>query len=1051
MSIDVTVLSSASRERRHGLLRTGVSAAALIVAAMPLAAAAQGDPQTTTSSDAADNTGPAATTGGAGQVRESTPTAVPTADDTDTAPADGDIVVTGIRASLQGARDRKRNAEQVIDSITAQDIGALPDRSVSEALQRVPGITLQRTNEARDPARLSSEGGGVFIRGLSFVRSELNGRDVFSANNGRGLSFEDVSADLLAGVDVYKNPSAELVEGGIGGIINLRTRKPFDAPGYVFAFSGDSNYADLRKKAYLSGNVLGSGRWQTGLGEIGVLLSYSISNIGNRTDSISNGRYDRGTLTTPQDGLAAGTNVYIPVNMGLRRIDWQQKRTAFDGSLQWKPSSTLLFTAEALISQATPRDIEYAIGDNGSPPTDDPTYQFGDNNELVSGTIGNRQLNLDTRSGYQRKKTQDFSGNVRWTPSEHWAIGADVQYVKSTAQVVSMTSFTQVGVPTTFDFDFSGNDPKLVMTPTAGGALTDKSLYWWAAAMDHLEDNEADEWATRADVEYTFDDGSLFKSFRLGGRYTDRNAITRQTGYNWNILSNQYWSGPQTPTYLTATGIPGGPQNAALPLQTDFVDYRNFFRGNVAHPGGGFWFPAAALMRRGPTGANEFLSLTKPAGSGWSPLDPDLNVSALAGGGINDQTEKTYGGYALLRFGQDNSFAGHFDGNIGVRVIKTETGASGSGASVPAIPSGTCTVGTPIATGPRAGQTVTAQDCATFATAQSFAGGSLSGASASASGDYTDVLPSLNLRFFVKDNIQLRLAAAKAIVRPTFAQLNPFVQLGLNFTDQNTGQPGATIASGVGVDGRTTAFTGTAGNPNLKPTRSDQFDASLEWYFGRSNSITLAGFYKRISNYIFAGTVERQFTSTGANGVANTVNFDVTQLTNGSRGTIKGAEVAYTQFFDGLPGALSGLGFQGNFTFVDSNGGKNTSINVFDANQVTGSARELPLEGLSKYSFNVAGIYEKYGISARMAYNWRSNYLLTTSAANINYPVWSEKYGQLDGSFLYTIDKHFKIGVQATNLLNSRTFLQVGDPDLKPRYSWTDTDRRFAILVRGVF
>ena len=104
-----------------------------------------------------------------------------------------EVIVTGIRQSLESAQEIKENAEQIVDSVTAQDIGALPDRSVSEALQRIPGVTLQRTNDNRDPARLASEGGGVFIRGLSWVRSETNGRDIFSANNGRGLSFEDVS------------------------------------------------------------------------------------------------------------------------------------------------------------------------------------------------------------------------------------------------------------------------------------------------------------------------------------------------------------------------------------------------------------------------------------------------------------------------------------------------------------------------------------------------------------------------------------------------------------------------------------------------------------------------------------------------------------------------------------------------------------------------------------------------------------------------------------------------------------------------------------------
>ena len=130
------------------------------------------------------------------------PALAQTAEEPDDATEVEEVVITGLRASLQSAQDIKRNSEVIVDSITAVDIGALPDRSVSEALQRISGVTLQRTNEARDPARLAAEGGGVFIRGLSWVRSETNGRDIFSARNGRGLSVEDISADLLAGVAV---------------------------------------------------------------------------------------------------------------------------------------------------------------------------------------------------------------------------------------------------------------------------------------------------------------------------------------------------------------------------------------------------------------------------------------------------------------------------------------------------------------------------------------------------------------------------------------------------------------------------------------------------------------------------------------------------------------------------------------------------------------------------------------------------------------------------------------------------------------------------------
>src|SRR5690606_31377820 len=137
------------------------------------------------------------------------------------------VVVTGIRGAVMRAQDIKQDAPQIIDSVTAEDIGALPDRSVTETLKRISGLTVTGFAARDDTDHFSAEGSGVMIRGLTFVRGELNGRDVFSANGGRGISFEEVSSELMAGVDVYKNPNAEIIEGGLGGTINLRTRKPF--------------------------------------------------------------------------------------------------------------------------------------------------------------------------------------------------------------------------------------------------------------------------------------------------------------------------------------------------------------------------------------------------------------------------------------------------------------------------------------------------------------------------------------------------------------------------------------------------------------------------------------------------------------------------------------------------------------------------------------------------------------------------------------------------------------------------------------------------------
>jgi TonB-dependent receptor len=301
---------------------------------------------------------------------------------------------------------------------------------------------------------------------------------------------------------------------------------------------------------------------------------------------------------------------------------------------------------------------------------------------------------------------------------------------------------------------------------------------------------------------------------------------------------------------------------------------------------------------------------------------------------------------------------------------------------------------------------------------------------------YTDVLPTANVRFQLTNQLQLRFAAGKAMVRPTFTQMSPYTSLGFGFLGNSGYQPALVSSS-----------AGTGGNPELKPTRANQFDGSLEWYFSSSGSVTFDAFYKKIKDYIFAGEGFETLTS---NGVTET--FQVKRFQNGSSGSIRGFELAYQQFFDFLPSALRGLGFQGNLTFVDSKGGRNTAVNILDTNQTTGAAdATLPLEGMSRWSYNANLMYERGRVSARLAWNWRERYLLTTSAANINAPVWSENYGQLDSELFVTVVDNIKIGVQGTNLLNSRTYLDVGGAVLAPRYSWTDTDRRYAIAVRALF
>ena len=187
---------------------------------------------------------------------------------------------------MESSQEIKRDSDTFVDSVTATDIGAFPDKSVAEALQRVPGITVSRLQSNDDSTHFSAEPAGVLIRGLTFVRTELNGRDSFSADGYRGLNFNDISPELMAGVDVYKNQTAEMVEGGIAGTVNLRTRLPLDPPDRVFSFTGRANYGDRSEDTTYEGSSVYSDTWQTDVGRFGAMANFAYSHVKTQTEGV---------------------------------------------------------------------------------------------------------------------------------------------------------------------------------------------------------------------------------------------------------------------------------------------------------------------------------------------------------------------------------------------------------------------------------------------------------------------------------------------------------------------------------------------------------------------------------------------------------------------------------------------------------------------------------------------------------------------------------------------------------------------------------------------
>lgn len=354
------------------------------------------------------------------------------------------IIVRGIRQSLANAQNIKRRSDTVVDAITAEDIGALPDRSVTEALQRVPGVSINRFAGSNDPDHFSVEGSGVVVRGLTFVRSEFNGRDAFAAGtSGQALGFADVPAELLGSVEVYKNATAEMIEGGLAGTVNLNTRKPFDKKGLRFSFNAETNYGDMRKEWTPTVSGLISNTWDTDAGTFGALFSGAYSKISNRSDGIQvtnfqtrdntitdgskgSGRVCRIPLPGSTDTVTGGANCgtgapaagadgfldprrvsYAPIGGQFRSQESNRIRDGQAAAFQFKTADEkALFTLQMLRSHTESNWTEYTVeigsdlseyntfpkGCNitGRCPTNDPNfrnYTYDSNNLFTSGYI----------------------------------------------------------------------------------------------------------------------------------------------------------------------------------------------------------------------------------------------------------------------------------------------------------------------------------------------------------------------------------------------------------------------------------------------------------------------------------------------------------------------------------------------------------------------------------------------------------------------------------------------------------------------------------------
>ncbi len=990
------------------------------------------------------------------------------------ADAEGVIVVTGIKQSLANSQSIKKNSDTVVDAITAEDIGALPDRSVTEALQRVPGVAINRFAGSNDPDHFSVEGSGVVIRGLNFVRGEFNGRDAFSANGGRSLGFSDVPAELLGSVIVSKNLTAEMIEGGLAGTVNLNTRVPFDKKGFQVGITLEGNYSDLAKKWSPQVSGLVSNTWETDAGTFGLLAAASYSQIFSQSHSVQVNNFQTRT-NLPGQALA-----YAPLGGSFRTQDYDRERMGLAAAAQWESSdrrmlATLQFIRAETSNAWGEHTFESAsdLSQFNTFPKTGTNYTYDENNVFESGYItlpgggwrsgdsntagarvpsGGMQQSLSRRQVYQETTNQDIGFNLKFNPDDHWAFNFDAQYTTASTDNLDVSVFGSTFADN--ELDLTGNLPVVIphrpnttratwAAPTAMDNLSDDAYFtsrnytFWRAAMDHAEVSDGKEWAFKGDAQYTFTEGSFLKRAKVGARWSDRDQTVRSTTYNWGRLSEIWGGNSGSAVFMDEFGSG----------QTDFYSFDNFFRGATPGPIGGYYFNGDLITAY--EGSTDFFKQVEQyyrtgqagaagGGVGWRPLDERSGTIAgtrFLPSEIQDVSEVTKAGYMMLSFGNDEYAEGlKISGNVGVRFVSTKLASAGSiQFPQPSSVGNGQTYASYCIIPPPPAPPVLPLACrdgpAAFATRATFANGASTAEVANMG--YDNWMPSLNLKLEVTPQLQFRFAVSRTMARPEFRYSRNFLQIG---------------ASDTLLGFR---WTGSAGNPYLKPAQADQFDLSAEWYFSRVGSITVTGFYKSVKDFFYDDVTTRLMTN---NGITQEVDVRGPANYSAERGKVKGFEVSYQQTYDFLPGFLSGLGFNGNYTHITSKGVPNSLLDV--TNSPTFTPGNMPLEQLSKHNFNATLFYEKGPLSMRASYNWRSRFLLTARDVIFPYfPVFNAGTGQLDASIFYSITKNVKIALQGTNLLNEvlKTEQQFTAGGLYGPRSYFINDRRYTIGVRANF
>lgn len=906
-----------------------------------------------------------------------------------------EIVVVGMRASLEKSLDIKKDAAVVLDSINATELGRFPDADVADSLSHLPGITIQRTT--------GGEGQKITVRGLTSEYNivTFNNRIIASDDDGRDLAFDVLPSELIAGADVLKSSQASAMEGSIGGTVNLRSASAFDQPGLHGGVHAEGDYNQMshlkgqRYSAFVSNTFAGD--------TLGFVIGGVHSDARIRTDSLN--AYNQniyGPTTYPYDGSDGAVPLTAtPCCITFGSIFDDKKRDALTGRLEWRPSSAFSMSLDGLWTRLRDPQIGYnesyyfAANPDGT-PWGDAVVKDG---VITQVTVNNFQPEMVNNTMNRNVRTTMFGLNATWKPQDQLSITLDAYRSTANRPEGGQDTFVTAGLvnnsPVAEDILYfrdlpnSLPDINVVLPPSqiglsacpAGTASTTTAGYCsYTALMNsgYLNDNKY--WSTHyvglngysvhdAVSGFTLDgawdgQGSVFQRLKFGAGYTDRQKSRVDSSNDWTNGSGQYGTLYQT---------------AGCPVQCDPYSFasQGFNVISMTSPpnfmqGAGGSYPTVlprmnvaqllAFLKSLDGKPNPFYCTTLPCTDLFDlaqtlPQVNPYNTYAV--------TEKTLSGYVQADFSAER-----WSGNLGLRVVHTRTTAD-TASAVPV------SLWTPSSSASSV-QTWNVQ----YGTSQAIG----------AKGSYTLLLPSLNLAWWVAPRqVQVRLGLAETMSRPNLSALAP-------------------TSSNNAINGTPELFyNGTAG---LKPVKAHQADLSIEWYYAPHSALSLAVFAKRIRDDIYESVAFNQDLGTlqyvgGPPGTVSGTPFlwTVYAPANGARSNFSGVELAWQHIMD------NGFGVHMQYTAT------RTRSYDQDGNFV-GAINAAP-----PTTWSTGLLYEKGPLAANVNWDHQSGYIVSCSQCTEvpGWPAMAKAFNWVTASVHYHFTAGFEVYLEGRNLTNAIT------------------------------